>query len=224
MATENTQENNQSVSSVKLGLYQHYKGGQYEVIGVGLDSGSKAEMVVYVQPASGQMWIREKDEFLSEVTVDDQTKPRFTFISESESASADEKYKRALADYHNLVKQQAKEKTEFVRYALAGFLEDLIPVYDHLKLSLQGVSPEEMSSAWAQGVSHVLKQFKELLSARGVEEVKTVGEKFDHDLMEAISGQGEIVKQEVMPGYTLNGKLIRPAKVIVGDDKQEDNL
>ena len=86
----------------------------------------------------------------------------------------------------------------------------------HLKMSLSGLSEEEGNNAWAVVVRYVLKQFKDILEARGVEEIKTVGEKFDHDLMEAMDGQGEIVKQEIMPGYKLNGKVIRHAKVIVG--------
>ncbi len=125
------------------------------------------------------------------------------------------KYKRALADYQNLLKQNAKEREEFIKYAVSDFLQDILPVYDHLKMSLIGLNDEENKNAWVQGVKHVLKQFKDVLEARGIEEIKTVGANFDHNTMEAIDGTGEKVKQEVMPGYKLNGKVIRPAKVIV---------
>ena len=129
--------------------------------------------------------------------------------------SWENKYKRALADYQNLLKQTAKDRVEFVKYAIGDFLHDIIPVYDHLKMSVAGLSAEESKSAWVEGVRHVLKQFKEVLENNGVEEIKTVGEKFDHNIMEAIDGSGETVKTEIMPGYKLNGKIIRPAKVIV---------
>lgn len=129
--------------------------------------------------------------------------------------SWEHKYKRALADYHNLLKQTTRDREEFVKYAVGDFLQDILPVYDHLKMSLAGLSEEENSNAWVQGVKHVLKQFKDILEARGIEEIKTVGEKFDHNTMDAIDGAGEKVKQEVRPGYKLNGKVIRPAKVIV---------
>ncbi len=125
------------------------------------------------------------------------------------------KYKLALADYQNLLKKTAADKTEFAKYAISDLLEDIIPVYDHLKMSLQGLPPEEETSAWVIGVKYVLKQFKDSLVTRGVEEIKTVGEKFDHNTMEALSGEGEIVEKEVMPGYKLNGRLVRAAKVIV---------
>lgn len=199
------------------GIYRHYKGKEYEVIGEALTTDGQQAMIVYRQLDGGQTWLRPKAEFLEEVERDGQKQARFSLLDDSRPPNWEDKYKRALADYHNLIKQQSKEKEEFIRYAVSDFLTDLIPVYDHLKLSLKGLSEEEAGSAWAQGVRHVLKQFRELLAAKGVEEIKTVGEKFDHDTMEAIDGSGDLVAQEVMPGYKLNSKLIRPAKVIVSE-------
>lgn len=126
-------------------------------------------------------------------------------------------YLRALADYQNLVKNSAAEKQEFVRYALTGFLEELLPIYDHLKMSVSGLSEAESQSPWVVGVQHVLKQFKDLLASRGVEEIVTAGQKFDHSTMEAMAGQGEMVAKELRPGYKLNGRVIIAAKVEVGD-------
>lgn len=122
-------------------------------------------------------------------------------------------YLRALADYQNLVKNTALDKQEFARYALTGFLEELLPIYDHLKLSISNLSEAESQSPWVIGVQHVLKQFRDLLSSRGVEEIKTLGEKFDHQTMEAVAGQGETVIKELRSGYKLNGKVIMAAKV-----------
>ena len=90
-----------------------------------------------------------------------------------------------------------------------------MPVYDHLKLSLKNLNEEERKNSWVEGVSYVLKQFKSTLEGQGVEEIKTEGEKFNHDEMEAVDGSGSVVKKEVMPGYKLQGKIIRPAKVVV---------
>lgn len=129
------------------------------------------------------------------------------------------KYQRALADQQNLIKKNQEDKKEFIKYALADFIEDLIPIYDHLKLSIKNLPEEEKNNAWVIGVNHVLRQFKELLLSKGVEEIETKGKKFDHNLMEAIEGKGEMVVQEVSPGYKLNGRLLKPAKVIVAKDK-----
>ncbi len=126
-----------------------------------------------------------------------------------------EKYLRALADYQNLIRQSQKEKEEFFRYALADFLQDILPVYDHLKMSVANLKEEEQKSPWVEGVKYVLKQFKDVLEARGVEEIKTVGEAFDHETMDALEGEGEIVDKEIKAGYKLNGRVISPAKVVV---------
>jgi len=204
------------MEELKKGIYRHYKGGEYQVLEEVKNSETKEEMVVYRDiKDEHKLWVRPRAMFFSEVEIAGEKKPRFQFLREEEVESAEQKYLRALADYQNLLKQTAKDREEFVRYAASDFLQDILPVYDHLKMSLAGLSEEEAKSPWAIGVRHVLKQFKDILESRGVEEIKTVGEKFDHDLMEAIDGTGETVKQEIMPGYKLNGKVIRHAKVIV---------
>ncbi len=201
---------------IKKGIYRHYKGNEYRVIGEAQNSETKEEMIVYQDVNDEKkIWVRPKKMFLEEVEIESVKKPRFEFIKEDEIDSFENKYLRALADYQNLMKQSANEKTEFIKYALGDFLQDILPIYDHLKLSMNGLSEDDLKNPWATGVSHVLKQFKTVLEDKGVEEIKTVGEKFDHNIMEAIEGSGETVSREVMPGYKLNGKVIRPAKVIV---------
>jgi molecular chaperone GrpE len=201
---------------IKKGIYRHYKGHEYRFLNEVKSSETKEDLVVYQDlEDENKIWARPKQMFLEEVEIDGVKKPRFEFLREEETETSENKYLRALADYQNLLKQTAKDREDFIKYALVDFLQDILPVYDHLKMSMSGLSEEEVKNPWAIGVKHVLKQFKDILEARGVEEIKTVGEKFDHDLMEALDGQGEKVKQEVMPGYKLNGKVIRHAKVIV---------
>ncbi len=204
------------MSEVKKGIYRHYKGGEYEVLEEVKNSEDKSELIVYRDlKDKKKLWARPKKMFQEKVEIDGEKKDRFEFLREVEVDSFEQKYLRALADYQNLIRQSAKEKTEFIKFAIEDFLQELLPVYDHLKLSLKGLSEEEEKSPWAQGVRHVLNQFKNLLESRSVEEIKTEGEKFNHDEMEALDGEGEIVDKEVMPGYKLNGKVIRIAKVIV---------
>jgi len=133
---------------------------------------------------------------------------------------AESKYLRALADYQNLVRQSAKEKMEFAKYANEGLLREIIPVYDHLKMSLGYVGQEENS--WMEGVRHVVKQFREVLASVGVKEVETIGKSFDPFQMDAI--QQEITDQkelddqivrEIRSGYLLHDKVIIPAQVAV---------
>jgi len=125
------------------------------------------------------------------------------------------KYLLALADYQNLLKRTAQEKVEFVKYANEDLIQAIIPVYDNLKMSLAHTDKTVEKNGWLEGIKHVIRQFKDILESAGVEEIKTVGEKFDHNTMEAIEGKGEKVVKELRPGYKLNGKVIIAAKVIV---------
>lgn len=130
---------------------------------------------------------------------------------------SDNKYMRALADYQNLLKRTAKEKEEFFKYSNEQLIIEMIPVYDNLKVSLNHTDEQIEKSPWLEGVKYVLKQFKGILEGVGVEEIKTVGENFDHNTMEALEGAGEKVVREAKPGYKLNGKVIIPARVVLGE-------
>lgn len=134
----------------------------------------------------------------------------------------EDKYKRALADYQNLLKQTAKEKSETVKYANERLLYEILPVYDNLKMSLAHTNEEAGKNGWLEGVQYIIKQFKEVLSRAGAEEMETAGQKFDYHTMEAISREETddetkdgLVAAEVKSGYKLNGKVIIPAKVVV---------
>jgi len=129
------------------------------------------------------------------------------------------KYLRALADYQNLSRQHLKDKQDFARYANEGLLQDFIPVYDYLKMSL---AHAETGSQWLEGVKHVLNQFKKALEDNGVTEIVTQGVAFDHATMEAVSNEETdeeakdgLVAKELKSGYSLNGKVIIPARVTV---------
>jgi molecular chaperone GrpE len=138
------------------------------------------------------------------------------------------KYKRALADYQNLLKQTAREKEEFARYANEGLILEILPVYDNLKVSLSHIGDEEKKNGWVEGIKHIVSQFKNILENIGVEEIKTVGEKFDPNTMEAVE-RGEtddekkdgMVARELSTGYKLKGKVIRAARVAVYKMKHE---
>ncbi|MDP3837187.1 MAG: nucleotide exchange factor GrpE [bacterium] len=203
---------------LKLGIYQHYKGDEYELFEIAKNSENKEEVAIYRSVKDGQVWARPLSMWKEEVEVGEEKKPRFEFLREPENDSFEQKYLRALADYQNQIKQTSKDKEEFVKFVLGDFLQEILPVYDHLKLSLAGLSEQDKESAWVKGVEYVLKQFKDLLSSRGVEEIKTIGEEYDYHLMEAIEGTGNKVAKELSPGYVLNGRVIRPAKVIVGEE------
>lgn len=146
----------------------------------------------------------------------DRGKKRKKSDLKERNVELEHKYKRALADYQNLLKQVAAEKQEFAKFANEQLLYEILPVYDNLKMSLKHADKEAKNNGWLEGVEHVVKQFRGVLENIGVEEIKVIGKKFDPRTMEAVEGNGDKVKQEVKSGYRLNGKIIIPAKVIVG--------
>ena len=137
------------------------------------------------------------------------------------------KYKRALADYQNLLKRTATEKQEFMKYANERLLTEILPVYDNLKTSFKHIGDGAENNGWLEGIKYVIKQFGDILKNLGVEEIKTVGEKFDHHSMEAVEKKETddkkkdgIVESEVMSGYRLGDKVIRAARVVVYEYKK----
>ncbi len=163
-------------------------------------------------------WLKEKDLYPSVRQAIEYYINEFLVINNLEH-----KYKRALADYQNLLKQTAKDKLEFAQFANEQMLLEILPVYDHLKLALAHANntPNDAKTI-VEGVGHVVKQFKNTLKEVGVEEIQTAGKNFDHNFMEAVSeqetdeeAQDGLVAKEVSAGYKLNGKVIIPAKVVV---------
>ncbi len=163
-------------------------------------------------------WLKEKDVYpLIRQAIE-------YYVNEySKNEKAEDKYKRALADYQNLLKQTAKEKEEFAKYANEALIEQILPVYDHLKMALEHANntPVDAKNV-VEGVQHIVKQFKGTLEKFGVKEIKTIGQKFDHNLMEAVSDEptedanlDHTVAKQIKGGYTLNGKVIVPARVAV---------
>lgn len=141
-----------------------------------------------------------------------------------EKAEIELAHKRALADYQNLVKHSNNEKIEFFKYSLEKFLLEALPVFDNLKMAISTLNENEQNSPWVEGIKHVIKQFREIFLENGVTEIKTVGERFDYNKMEAVKGDGDIIKKEIRPGYLLNEKVIIPAKVVLffKDDKENN--
>lgn len=216
---------------IKPGIYKHFKGGEYEVLFTALDSESKDELVIYRSIKDSKIWARSSKIFNEDAELEGKKIPRFIFMSQAsdpDKEKFEDIYKRALADYQNLLKRTALEKSEFAKYANENLIQDILPVYDHLKMSIAGLPESEKGSAWVTGVEYVIKQFGDILNQNGVEEIKTDNNMFDHHTMEAVSEEmtpdekleGK-VSQVLVAGYKLRDKVIRPARVSVYKLNQE---
>ena len=129
------------------------------------------------------------------------------------------KWKRALADYHNLEKRIDKEKEFFVKFSNAQLLGNLLSVLDDFERAEKHLKDQSLSLA--------VNKFKEILQKENLEEIKAQGEEFNPELMEAteiVKGPKNRVVEVVNKGYLLNNKVLRVAKVKVGGgEKTKEN-
>lgn len=140
----------------------------------------------------------------------------------SEAAANYDKFMRAAADLDNFRRRALREKDELRTTATGRVLEDIFPVMDTLGLALEAArQPQAEIKTLVGGVEMVLSQLKSALAKHGLKEINPLGQPFDPHQHESISHQpSPKVKEEhvlnvVRTGYSLNGRLLRPASVIV---------
>lgn len=125
------------------------------------------------------------------------------------------------ADLENFKKRTERRYAEAVAYAGEGLWKDLLPVLDNLERALVHAREGggESFEALVQGLGHVTEQFHGVLARQGVEPVASEGARFDpavHDALAQVPGEEDgRVAETYEKGYTLKGRLLRPAKVTV---------
>ena len=135
-----------------------------------------------------------------------------------------EGWKRAQADYQNLKKESDREKAEFAKYANERLLSDLLPALDQFALAMQFVpaadADQKTWNNWLIGIRAVQSLWEQAAKQQGLERIKTEGS-FDPAKHEAVGEEeaegkesGSIIKV-MQDGWMLNGKVLRPAKVII---------
>lgn len=147
---------------------------------------------------------------------------------EQEKAATDNQMLRLQADFDNFRKRTRAEKDEWRSMIVSGFCADLLPVMDNFRWAVMAMEKDEAAKPHLAGVQMILKQLLDVLAAKGVEPIKTVGEDFDpkfHDAMGQVEvadeSQAGKVLEEVMAGYKIGDKVIRVARVKVGALKTE---
>jgi len=140
-----------------------------------------------------------------------------------------DRHKRKLAEFENMRKRTEREKSEYYRSALSGFLRDLLPVVDSFDSALAHASPEALQTDFGQGVALIARQVSDLLKKYGLAEVDTTGP-FDPNVHEAVAtaeteeSQKDTILEVLRKGYVLHDRLLRPAWVKVAvrpDDAQK---
>lgn len=142
--------------------------------------------------------------------------------AKAEAAANYDRFMRAAADLENFRRRMVREKDELRTIATGRVLEDIFPVLDNLGLAIAAArQPGADVKSLVGGIELVLTQLKGALATHGLKEINPVGLPFDPHQHEAISHQpSDTVKEEhvssvIRTGYILNGRLLRPASVIV---------
>ena len=139
-----------------------------------------------------------------------------------------DKYLRQLAETENMRKRLMKEKQEMVRFGVENVITEVLAPIDNFENALKcaATSSPEVKN-WAVGFEMILTQLKDVLSNHGIAAFKSVGEKFDPFLHEAVeveeteqTPEGTIV-QEFIKGYRCGDRTIRPARVKVAKRPQQ---
>ena len=141
---------------------------------------------------------------------------------EEQLAAKDDRHLRMYAEFENFKKRSAREKRELMDTAGRKTMLALLPVLDDFdRAAKQAESDEGTKQVWDSGVGLIVKKLLKTLESQGLKPMVSTGEEFNADLHEAITEipspemAGKVV-DTVERGYTLNGKIIRFAKVVVG--------
>lgn len=132
-------------------------------------------------------------------------------------------WKRAMADYANLKREMEEKQKDIMAFACGSVVTEFIPVYDNFKKATQHIPDDQKELPWVVGITQIKKQFEDLLKQYDIEEIKTTGESFNPEFHEAVGKEkkdgteSDMIISEVSSGYTMKGKVIIPAKVIVSE-------
>ena len=144
--------------------------------------------------------------------------------AEEKLAELNDKYVRLYADFENFRKRMSKERVDLIKFASEEIFKQIIPVLDDFERAFKSMKEISDINVFKQGEELIYNKLKNILTQSGLQEMKAAGEIFNPDLHDAVTNvpapleeqKGKVI-DEVEKGYYLNGKVIRHAKVVVGN-------
>jgi len=133
-------------------------------------------------------------------------------------------WQRAQADFVNYKRRAEQEREETASFANSALILKLLPVLDDWELALANVPADLADLGWVEGIRLIERKFRAVLEAQGLSPIEVVGQPFDPNLHEAaMTGRGRegIVIAELQRGYRLYERVLRPARVVVGNREEE---
>ena len=135
-----------------------------------------------------------------------------------------DKYLRLAAEYDNYRKRTLREKTELIQTAGESLLKDILPLVDDFDRGIEVASNAEDMDSVRTGIGLIYSKLKEFLTNNGIKEIDAMNEPFDTDWHEAVinikapsDDMKGLILDVIQKGYTLNNKVIRYPKVVVGE-------
>ena len=162
------------------------------------------------------------DQAMDEQIVEEQEAPKAPTV-EDKFNELNDKYMRIHAEFDNYRKRTNKEKVDIINTANAGMMRDLLSVMDDLhRAKVNNETSDDIDSV-KEGFNLIFNKLNSVLEAKGLTEMKAEGEVFDSEIHEALANvpapskkmKGKVI-EAVEKGYYLNDKVIRYAKVVVG--------
>ena len=130
-------------------------------------------------------------------------------------------WQRSQADLSNYKKEEIARIGELLKYSTEELILKIFPILDNFETAEKAVSKDLKDNEHFKGVLQIKAQLKSLLKSLGLEEIKTVGEKFNPNFQEVVKEveikekESGTITEEIQKGYILHGKVLRPAKVKV---------
>ena len=139
---------------------------------------------------------------------------------ESATAEAKDRHLRLAADFENYKKRARQEQMETIRHASADLINRVLPVLDDLH-SVLDHKPAGIDESWAKGLELSVRKLEEALGTHGLEQIESVGARFDPNQHEAVAQEEstehpeDTVVSELRRGYRIRDRVVRPALVKV---------
>ena len=163
---------------------------------------------------------KQEEEKKKDEKVEKKESKEKEMVPKEDYDALDDHFKRILAEFENFKKRSKKERESLYNSILSDVVESILPILDNLE---NAVKAETKDESYKQGIELVLKQFNDVLKAKGIEEIEAEGETFDPELHEAVrsvqdetKGEKEIV-EVYRKGYKIGNKVIRHAMVSVAN-------
>jgi len=160
----------------------------------------------------------------SEETTDNQEAQQPAEDFETKYNELNDRYLRLMAEFDNYRKRTLKEKMELTKTGGEDVLKGILPVVDNMERAIKSLETAKDLEAVKEGIDLIYKKFQEFLTAKGLKEIEAQGLELDTDKHEAVTkfpAPSEDLKGKIIDviekGYTLNDKVIRYAKVVIGE-------